>query len=78
MIDIASPGRFNYEPHKNGELRLGAVQYFVVEAAWDAMNASPPSIGGQEFEAVPEGAVPGLPTHYSLHAWVWRNNRSGM
>ena len=78
VIDPANPELLNYEPQKDGSMRLGAVEYFVAQAAWDATHSEPPSIGGREFDFVPLGAVPGLPAHYSLHIWVWRNNPSGM
>jgi len=78
VIDPANPELLNYEPQKDGSMRLGAVEYFVAQDAWDATHSEPPSIGGREFDFVPLGAVPGLPAHYSLHIWVWRNNPSGM
>ena len=78
VIDPANPELLNYEPQKDGSMRLGAVEYFVAQDAWDATHSAPPSIGGRAFDFVPLGAVPGLPAHYSLHIWVWRNNSSGM
>ncbi len=77
VIDPANPEILNYAPD-NGRMRLGAVEYFVAKEAWDATHSSPPSIGGRVFDFVPAGAVPGLPAHYSLHIWVWRENPNGM
>ena len=77
VIDPANPELLNYAPD-NGRMRLGAIEYFVAQAAWDATHSSPPSIGGREFDFVPFGAVPGLPAHYSLHIWIWRENPNGM
>jgi hypothetical protein len=77
-IDAATPEALVYEPEKNGNLRLVAVEYVVFQSAWDASHASPPSLFGQEFGLVPAGNRYGLPPFYELHAWIWKHNPSGM
>ena len=78
--EIASkPEAVIYEPQANGELRLVAVEYVVTKAAWEeAGNTGAPSLFGRDFELVKEGNRYGLPDFYELHAWIWRNNPSGM
>jgi hypothetical protein len=74
----AMPEALVYEPEKNGQLRLVALEYVVLKSAWDAQHSSPPSLFGQEFNFTPDGNRYGLPAFYSLHAWIWKNNPAGM
>lgn len=78
VIDAALPEAVIYEPTRNGRMRLVGVEYVVVKEVWDATHSSRPSLFGTEFEET--GAVNryGLPPYYSLHAWIWKHNPSGM
>ena len=77
--DAATPEAVIYEPEPNGQLRLVAVEYVVLQSAWQAAgNSTPPSLFGQTFELVPAGNRYGLPPFYELHAWIWKHNPSGM
>jgi hypothetical protein len=68
-----------YEPLKNGRLRLVALEYVVIQSAWEAAgNVKPPTLFGEEFELVAEGNRYGLPPFYELHAWVWKHNPRGL
>jgi hypothetical protein len=77
-VNAATPEALVYEPTSDGRLRLVAVEYVVFQADWDATHSSPPSLFGQTFDDT--GAVNryGLPPYYSLHAWIWKNNPTGM
>ncbi|HEY8164455.1 MAG TPA: hypothetical protein VIF83_02775 [Gemmatimonadaceae bacterium] len=78
VIDLRQPEILIYEPMKNGDLRLVAVQYLVASALWDAAHSSPPSLGDQPFmdrRSPPFGAA--FP-NYSLVVWAWAHNPSGM
>ena len=77
-VNAETPEALVYEPQPNGRLRLVAVEYVVFQAAWDAANESPPSLFGQEFELISSTNRYGLPAFYELHAWIWKNNPSGM
>jgi hypothetical protein len=77
-IDAAKPEVLVYEPKRNGKLRLVALEYVVVKAAWDATHSSPPSLFGQTFNFSGAGNRYGLPPFYSLHAWIWKHNPAGM
>jgi hypothetical protein len=70
-----------YEPMKNGQMRLVAVEYVVLQSTWleaGHTTADPPRLFNTEFELVLEGNRYGLPPFYELHAWIWKNNPSGM
>ncbi len=55
-----------------------AVEYVVLQDAWDAAHSSPPSLFGEEFTLVPAGNRYDLPAFYELHAWLWKHNPRGM
>jgi hypothetical protein len=72
-VDELQPEAMVYIPGPNGRLQLGAVEYIVPSAAWDAAgNIEPPIALGQSFHLNPTLGV------YVLHAWIWKNNPSGM
>ncbi len=73
IIEVLQPEAMVYAPGPNGQLMLGAVEYIVDAPSWDAANPGVlPSVLGQEYHAHPV-----LPI-YVLHAWIWKNNPSGM
>ena len=71
-VELSRPEAMVYTPGPNGILQLGAVEYIVPAAPWDASNSQPPQLFGQTFHL---NAGLGV---YVLHAWVWKNNPSGM
>ena len=79
-VDESTPELVIYEPTKNGEMRLVAVEYLVLKAAWEAAHpgAPAPTLFGQPMELVQAGNRYGLPDFYELHAWIWKNNPLGM
>lgn len=78
VIDALHPQALVYEPEENGRLRLVAVEYIAFQAAWDATHANPPMLFGQEFMLTLAPNRFGIPAFYSLHAWIWKHNPSGM
>ncbi len=71
-VDPLQPEAMVYAPGPDGQLQLGAVEYIVPQADWDAAgNTEPPSVLGQSFHLNDDLDV------YVLHAWIWRNNPSG-
>lgn len=72
------PQALVYEPEANGQLRLVAVEYVVIKQQWDATHQSAPMLFGQHFMLTPDGNRFGLPAFYSLHAWIWQANPTGM
>lgn len=73
VVDQLQPEAMVYTPGPNGGLQLGAVEYIVPAGAWDsAGNSEPPAALGQSFHLNPALGV------YILHAWIWKDNPSGM
>ena len=68
-VDVTTPEALVYEID-NGKPRLVAVEYIV--PATEVDPSAPPMLFGRHFHPHPY-----LPV-YILHAWVWRNNPSGM
>lgn len=72
-LDISQPEALIYEPMQNGKFRLVAVEY-VIPFSDLPMTSEPPVLFGQKF--MPNNN-PGFQL-WALHAWVWKNNPSGM
>jgi hypothetical protein len=68
---VEEPELLLYEPEQNGRLRLVAVEYIIPYTA-HARDAEPPVLFGQEFQQVDSFQL------WGLHAWVWKENPSGM
>ena len=76
-IDGAKPEALMYEIDERGRYRLLGVEYVVFKDAWDASNASPPTLFGETFNVVEAPNRYGIPTFYELHAWAWKSNPTG-
>jgi hypothetical protein len=73
-VDAATPELLVYAPGPDGQLRLVALEYLTIKAAWDAQHAAAPSLFGRTFDSTAVGNRYGLPAFYSLHAWIWDPN----
>jgi hypothetical protein len=72
-VNPLQPEAMVYAPGPNGKLKLGAVEYIVPAAEWDAADhAKPPSALGHSLHLNKELGV------YVLHVWLWRHNPAGM
>ena len=70
LLDLQQPSEEEPEPAPWFESTpWDPVRYQVVNP--------PPQLFGQTFHLSPPPA-PGVPWHYALHVWVWRQNPSGM
>jgi hypothetical protein len=78
VLDAEHPEALVYAPNAAGKFKLAALEYIVFKAAWDAGHSSVPSLFGQDFNLTPSPNRFGLPAFYSLHAWVWEPNSSGL
>ena len=78
VLDPEQPEALVYAPNADGQLKLAALEYIVDQRAWDAGHSKAPSLFGQEFNLTPDGNRFGIPAFYSLHAWVWEPNSSGL
>jgi hypothetical protein len=68
---VDEPEVLLFEPEKNGNLRLVAVEYIVPYTA-HSRDAEPPVLFGQQFKRNDTFQL------WGLHAWVWNENSSGM
>jgi hypothetical protein len=76
-IDALKPEAVVYEPDIAGRLHLVAVEYVVIQKAWNAHHRRPPALFGHRFDFTASPNRYGLPPFYSLHAWVWKHNPDG-
>lgn len=70
-VRVEQPELLLYEPEKNGQMRLVAVEYIIPYTAHARADA-PPVLFGQEFKRNDTFQL------WGLHAWVWAENPSGM
>lgn len=72
-VELTRPEAMVYTPGPDGNLQLGAVEYIVPAAAWDAEGHTHlPMLFGRSFHLNEALGV------YVLHAWAWKNNPSGV
>jgi hypothetical protein len=77
IIDPFEPEVLVYEPQKNGKLKLVAIEFVMPAAVWPYNDL--PMLGDQVFDDHTAPGSPGPPfPHYQIHAWVWKNNPSGI
>src|SRR4029079_15085543 len=53
-VNPLKPEALVYEPQKNGQLRLVAVEYVTFKTQWDATHKAPPKLFGQTFMLTPD------------------------
>jgi hypothetical protein len=70
-VELLHPEAMVFTPSPNG-LQLGAVEYIVPAASWDAEHDGLPVLMGQHFHLNERLGV------YVLHAWIWKNNTAGI
>jgi hypothetical protein len=73
--DPLKPEAMVYQRDANGNLTLGAVEWIVPTAAWDAEAPSPdivPEVMGHKMHRDDTLGV------YMLHAWIFKDNPSGV
>jgi hypothetical protein len=78
-LDITRPEILVYQPTADGELRLGALEYFRVDGDQDLATADDrPSLFGVPFDGPMLGHSPGMPIHDDLHVWLYKHNPAGI
>jgi hypothetical protein len=79
VIDATAPEALVYDQRKNGTYKLAALEYLVFQADWEAAgHTSPPVLFGRTFDFTDSPNRFGIPPYYSLHAWIWKPNPSGL
>ena len=75
---LRHPEALVYAPER-GHLRLAALEYVVLKSAWDQARQERASrLYGHRFNITYAPNRYGLPTFYSLHAWILKYNPAGM
>jgi hypothetical protein len=78
VLDVTRPEVLVYQPTRRGRLRLGALEYFLVDEDQDlASDGDRPSLFGMPFDGPMLGHDAEMPIHYDLHVWLYRHNRAG-
>ena len=75
-IDANKPEVMVYQPDAGGKMNLVALEYVIFKSAWK--QSSPPRLFGHDFAFTPTPNRFGLPAYYSLHAWIYKHNPSGL
>ncbi len=75
-LDASRPEVLIYEPSGDG-LELVGVEFVVIADTWLAHHDSAPVLEGQTFQLVASPNRYGLPAHFELHVWAWRENPNG-
>jgi hypothetical protein len=70
-VRVDQPELLLYEPEQNGRMRLVAVEY-IVPYTFHSRDAEAPVLFGQKFQRNDDFQL------WGLHAWVWKDNPSGM
>ena len=76
LLDASRPEVLIYEA-SGGGLKLVGVEFVVLADTWLATHTSPPVLEGQSFQFVSSPNRYGLPAHFELHVWAWRENPNG-
>lgn len=72
-LDPLQPEAMVYAPGPKGQLSLGAVEYIVPAADWDAAgHTKPPTVLGRSLHLNEHLGV------YVLHIWLWKHNPAGL
>jgi hypothetical protein len=78
-LDVTRPEVLVYQPTRSGQLRLGAIEYFQVDADQDlATDTDRPWLFDLPFDGPMLGHNPQMPIHYDLHVWLYRHNPAGL
>lgn len=77
-LDAAHPEALIYEVEEH-TARLVGVEFIVFADVWHRTHAAnePPILEGQLLQFVDGPNRFGLPAHYELHVWAWRDNPKG-
>jgi hypothetical protein len=78
-LEVEKPEALVYEPKRNGQLELVAVEYITPADAWLASHplGVQPDLMGHLFHFTPGPNRYGPAAFYELHVWAWKNNPRG-
>ena len=73
-LQPTTPQALLYGLTEAGQYRPFGLKWFVSAEEYD----DPPTLFGKQFSGPMEGASERIPTHYALHAWLFRENPDGL
>jgi hypothetical protein len=77
-VSVTRPEVLLYESSPWGPRLIGA-EYMKVDEDQDlSTDGDRPTLYGVPFDGPMAGHAPGMPIHYDLHVWLWKQNPSGM
>jgi hypothetical protein len=76
VLDASRPEVLIYEASGDA-LQLVGVEFVVIAETWLKSHDTPPVLEGQTFQFVNSPNRYGLPAHFELHVWAWRDNPDG-
>jgi hypothetical protein len=78
VLDARQPEALIYQ-FKGNAARLVGVEFIVFASVWHETHPAndPPVLEGQLLQFVDSPNRFGLPAHYELHVWAWRDNPNG-
>jgi hypothetical protein len=68
---VNEPELLLFEPQKNGQMRLVGIEYIIPYTEL-SRESEPPVLFGRQFSRVDSFQL------WGMHAWVWKENPSGM
>ncbi|MEV4841047.1 hypothetical protein AB0K05_41555 [Nonomuraea sp. NPDC049486] len=78
-IELMRPEILVYVPDGHGGRELGAVEYFQRDRDQRIATVDDrPTLLGHEFQGPMGPHVDGMPIHYDLHLWIFKENPKGM
>lgn len=78
VVDRDKPEFLLYAPAPGGERRLTGVEYMKIDADQNLeTDDDRPRLFGRRFKGPMPGHGPGMPIHYDLHVWLWKDNPRG-
>ncbi|MDA0634735.1 hypothetical protein OUY22_15025 [Nonomuraea sp. MCN248] len=78
-IELLRPEVLVYVPDGSGGRTLGAVEYFRADRDQRMATADDrPTLLGHEFQGPMGPHLDGMPIHYDLHLWIFKENPNGM
>ncbi|MFH8393598.1 hypothetical protein [Streptomyces sp. NPDC018036] len=79
-LDPAKPSALLFEDGKDGKRKLAGVEWIVLDSDQNMKTTKdrPSMFGGQKFDGPMPGHYPGMPIHYDLHVWLWKQNPNGL
>ena len=78
-VDPLQPEILVYAPKANGKLELVAVEYWKRDAdQLPFTSGDKPVLFGRGFDGPMPGHKAGMPVHYDLHVWLYKDNPRGM